>query len=344
MTTALSSSAAQRRADTLLVQVRALYGPVLRESVDSLPDPLRLMAGYHFGWWDTGGSPTTGSTGKAVRAGLTLSAAAACGGAPADAVPAAVAVELMHNFTLVHDDVMDADPLRRGRPSIWRVWGATNAILLGDALHALATRALSTGLPPARAAVAVARLASAAVEVCQGQYDDCAFETRESVGMDEYLAMAGGKTAALMGCACALGALCAGADEATVSGMDTVGRELGMAFQFIDDVIGIWGDPAITGKLAGNDLARRKHSLPVLAALDSGTETATELAGLYRPDRPMTETDITRATELVETAGGKQLAVAHAERRIRAALDALPDQQAAADLTTLADLITHRDR
>ncbi|MFJ4654562.1 polyprenyl synthetase family protein [Nocardia sp. NPDC088792] len=321
--------------------------PVVRESVALLPDPLRRMAGYHLGWWDqagTAGAAGGAGSGKMQRAALTIAAAGACGGDTGVAVPAAAAVELLHNFTLVQDDVMDADPLRRGRTTVWRVWGNTAAILLGDALHALALQVLATRLPPAVAVDAVARMESAAIELAHAQHEDCAFETHDRVSVLEYLAMASGKTGALMGCACALGALCVGAAEDTISAMDRFGRELGVAFQCADDLLGIWGDPAVTGKPVGSDLVRRKWTLPVAAAVESGGGTAAELAELYRSPGPLTGSEVARARALIEAAGGRQLTRRWAEQRSAAALQALPEHARTGDLAALARIAVHRNR
>ncbi|MEU7766550.1 polyprenyl synthetase family protein [Nocardia sp. NPDC049190] len=331
-------------AQEVLVRARALIEPVLQVSVDSLGDALRRMAGYHLGWWDAAGTPTPGASGKALRPALTLTAATVCGGDAAEAVPAAAAVELLHNFSLVHDDVMDEDPLRRGRRTVWSVWGVTNAILLGDAFHALSVGVLSTRLPGHVTAEAITWLQKTALELCRGQYDDCAFENRPQVGIDDYIAMAMGKTGALMGCACALGALCVGADTATISDMDFFGRELGLAFQFVDDVIGICGDPAVSGKPVGSDLRSRKKTLPVVAALESGTDAAVELAALYRSTEPLTSDQVERAADLVHQAGGLDLALHCARHRLTAAMQVLPAHATAEDLQQLARLVTLRDR
>ncbi|CAM5322766.1 hypothetical protein SALBM311S_11426 [Streptomyces alboniger] len=187
---------------------------------------------------------------------------------------AAAAVELVHNFTLLHDDVMDRDRIRRHRPTAWTVFGDADAILAGDTLQALALRMLAEDPHPASARAA-ARLADCVVELCAGQHADTAMEALgpRDVTLDEVLAMAEAKTGALLGCACALGALYAGAGEEDVRALDGFGREAGLAFQLIDDVIGIWGDPRSTGKPALVDLAARKKSLPVVAALVSGTRS-----------------------------------------------------------------------
>jgi geranylgeranyl diphosphate synthase type I len=328
----------------ILEQARELCEPILRTVVTSLSPPLHRMAGYHFGWWDADGTVGPAQHGKALRPALTLAAATACGGSSVTAVPAAAAIELLHDFTLLHDDVIDEDPTRRGRPAVWRVWGVANAILAGDALHALAFKVLHEYLPVTVAHDVTTRFTATSLELCQGEQEDYAFEQRSHVTMDEYVRMATSKTAALMGCACAVGALCAGADPVTVSEMDRFGREIGLAFQFMDDIIGIWGDPSVTGKPIGNDLIRRKYTLPVVAAMSSGGDAAVELASLYNSSGPMTPADVAKAVTLIEAAGGRRVAEQYADEQLAAATDALPDWSASTHLLTLTRLARHRDR
>ncbi|MFI6213366.1 polyprenyl synthetase family protein [Nocardia brasiliensis] len=330
--------------EVLLARARRLCDPVIQAGVAGLPEPLRRMAGYHFGWCDAVGAPRQELSGKALRPALTLGTAAACGGDRTVAVSPAVAVELIHNFTLIHDDVIDRDATRRARATVWAVWGIPDAILLGDALHALAIKILSTGLPGVAAMAAIDRIEATVIELCRGQHQDCAFETRTTVGIDDYLTMAMGKTGALMGCACALGALGAGAAPDQVAVMDRFGRELGVAFQCVDDYLGIWGDPATTAKPVGSDIARCKRSLPVVAALEWGGAAARELASLYRSDTDMTAVEVARAVRLIESTGAKDTALQHAEQRLHAALDLLPDTVEAGELTALAYLATRRNR
>lgn len=252
-------------------------------------------------------------------------------------------MELAHNFTLLHDDVIDKDVRRRGRSTAWTVFGIPDAIITGDAMMALALRLLAEDPHPASAA-ASARLAACIVELCAGQQADCAFERRQHVPLDECLTMATAKTGALLGCACALGALYAGAGPDEVDAMDAFGREAGLAFQLIDDLIGIWGDPGHTGKPAGADLLARKKSLPVVAALTSGTVAGKELAELYAG--PMTGDDVRRAAAAVERAGGRDWAQAHAADRMGRAVQqlsrAVPDLAAAGGLLALAEFVTRR--
>ncbi|MFD7263891.1 family 2 encapsulin nanocompartment cargo protein polyprenyl transferase [Streptomyces sp. NPDC059874] len=348
MGTALTTGEGQEAA-ALLERTRETVNPQLRRTVESLPGSMRRVAMYHFGWEHADGTPAAGTTGKAIRPALVLAAAQALRGPDGqvdDAVrAAAVAVELAHNFTLLHDDVIDRDVQRRGRDTAWTVFGTPDAIITGDAMMALALRLLAEDPHPA-AAEASARLTACVIELCAGQQADCAFEQRPRVSLDECLAMATAKTGALLGCACALGALYAGAGPEEVEAMDAFGREAGLAFQLIDDLIGIWGDPGHTGKPAGADLIARKKSLPVVAALTSGTAAGEELAALYAG--PMTGDDVRRAAEAVDRAGGRDWAQAHAADRMGRAVQqlsrAVPDLAAAGGLLALAEFVTRRTR
>ncbi|QUR68006.1 geranylgeranyl diphosphate synthase IdsB [Mycobacterium spongiae] len=327
----------------LLRRARSDCDPFLRRAIGSIREPLATMAGYHRGWWNAHGSMSEGSSGKALRAALVLAAAGACDGDTSAATPVAAAVELVHDFTLLHDDVMDRDSTRRGRPTVWSVWGIDSAILLGDALHAAAIRALTQLRDPSVAVEAIMRLETACRDMCIGQFEDCRSEGRPDVTIDDYLRIAAGKTAALTACCCALGALSANADRATLAALEQFGYELGLAFQVVDDLIGIWGDPAVTGKPVGNDLGRRKSSLPVVAALNSRTGAAVELGALYQTTVAMTQSDIDRAAALVEVAGGRQAAQQYADTRIQNAIGALPDGVRSEDLVALAQLACRRE-
>ncbi|MGW7469322.1 family 2 encapsulin nanocompartment cargo protein polyprenyl transferase [Streptomyces xantholiticus] len=336
-----------RDATDLLERTRSAVDPELRSAVASLPGSLRRVAMYHFGWERADGTPASRSVGKAVRPALVLAACRALGGDPLQAVRAAAAVELVHNFTLLHDDVIDEDPTRRHRPTVWNVFGVPDAIIAGDAMSALALGLLAKDRHAASAAASV-RLTACVIELCAGQQADCAFEERSpgEVTLEECIAMATAKTGALLGCACALGALYAGAGEEKAAAMDAFGREAGLAFQLIDDLIGIWGDPEQTGKPAGADLAAHKKSLPVVAALSSGTAAGAELAELYRG--PMSASAVRRATDAVERAGGRDWAQLHAADRMSRAVGELarvvPDLTPAGDLLALAEFVTRRIR
>jgi geranylgeranyl diphosphate synthase type I len=300
---------------TTLLRARDSYEPALRKAVTRLDRRSAELASYHFGWTDADGNPTAAGGGKAVRPALALLSAQAVGADWSVAVPGAVAVELVHNFSLLHDDLMDGDVERRHRATVWAQWGSPAAILCGDAMLALATQVL---LETATLdAVAAARLlGNATQELIRGQYDDLAFEERDDVDVAECVEMAAGKTGALLSCAASIGAVLAGASRAEVRGLATYGAELGLAFQLVDDLLGIWGDPQATGKPVGSDLRARKKSLPIAWATTHGGATGRELAAWLRTEGPDSDAAIAHAAELVEAAGGRAWAEEEARRRL----------------------------
>jgi geranylgeranyl diphosphate synthase type I len=325
---------------------RTTDAPLRDAVVRLLPATCRTLVGYHFGWWDRHGRPVNGKRGKALRPTLLLLSAAAMGGRPSDVARVAAAVELVHNFSLVHDDVMDGDRTRHHRPTVWHAFGADRAILAGDAMLALATRMVAEydGASTARVGEWLSRCV---VRLCEGQFGDLAFEGREDVALPECLAMVAGKTSALLECSCALGALLAGADHDRIDSLRAFGREFGVAYQLVDDMLGIWGDPAVTGKPVGADLVRRKKSLPVVAALTSRTAAGRELAALYRADGPLDTGQVARASELVEKSGGRRWAQRETRARLAEAathLDAAGCEPTAhAELLALVGLMTRRE-
>ncbi|WP_020522065.1 polyprenyl synthetase family protein [Catelliglobosispora koreensis] len=321
----------------LLERGREVTEPALRRATDSLPGSIRHIAGYHFGWWDKFGNPSVTSNGKALRPTLVLLAAEAAGGSAAVATPAAVAVELVHNFSLIHDDVMDGDETRRHRPTVWKVFGPGPAILAGDALLTLAFDVLALSGHP-RVAEASKVLNAAVVELIEGQAEDLAFEERERVSLKECFQMARHKTAALLECSATLGAIFGGASLEVAASLRAFAGDLGLAFQVVDDLLGIWGDPASTGKPVHSDLRSRKKSLPVVAAMTSGTEAGRKLAAAYGGDE-----DAAVLAGLVEAAGARDWCLAQADVLTDRALSALPRDPAFRALAELARLMTARD-
>jgi geranylgeranyl diphosphate synthase type I len=331
----------------VLASRRALLDPFLRAAVETMPASVRAIAGYHLGWLDEQGRAVTADPGKAVRPTLALLAAEAVGGAAVVALPAAAAVELAHNFSLVHDDVIDGDATRRHRPTTWAVFGTGAAILAGDALLALAYDVLAASGNPAAQPVA-SMLSAAMLGLCDGQTEDLAFERRTDVGLAECFGMVERKTALLMGCACAAGAAFGGGEPLQVARLRSVGRHLGFAFQLVDDLLGIWGDPARTGKPVYSDLRSRKKTLPVVAALTSGTVAGRELADLYRTEGALSGGDLGRAAELIEGAGVREWSENQLQGFVSRALRDLEGAGAAAgpaeELRALALLMARTDR
>jgi geranylgeranyl diphosphate synthase type I len=254
-------------------RARELVTPGLRAAADRMNSATRQVIGYHFGWWDEQGRALEGNSGKAVRPALAMLAAEAVGGTADRATNAGVAVELAHNYSLLHDDVMDEDRTRRHRPTAWTVYGVPAAILAGDALTTLATEALVADGPPL-STQGVERFDAALLRLVDGQAADTAFEGRTDVRLDECVTMASDKTSALFAVACELGALAGGAAPQRVWQLRQFGEHLGLAFQLVDDLLGIWGDPVGTGKPVLSDLRVRKKSLPVVAALNAGNGAA----------------------------------------------------------------------
>jgi geranylgeranyl diphosphate synthase type I len=254
------------------------YLPTLEEkmrqvvaSPDAGPRGLYGMLRYHLGWVDTQFQPTNARAGKRLRPIFLCLCCEAQSGDWRRALPAAVAVELLHNFSLIHDDIEDHDQTRRGRPTLWTIWGIPQAINAGDALFTLAYQALfdltTTDLPAVLIHQAFKRFNQTTLRLTEGQYLDLSFESQDYVDEEIYLTMVAGKTASLLALCCELGGLIAGAEADQVAALRSFGHNLGMAFQMQDDLLGLWGDPIQTGKPVGSDLIRRKKTLPILHGL-----------------------------------------------------------------------------
>ena len=329
-----------------LAAARDLVAPALRRAVETLPSPLiRQVAGYHLGWLDEHGDERSGDSGKALRPALAVLSARAVFTAPEIAVPAAIAVELVHNFSLLHDDLMDGDKERRHRPTAWTLYGDSAAILAGDALLALAQQVLFE-VEGERALQASRKLTNATQELIRGQVEDLAFERRGDVSVAEVLSMVAGKTAALLACSAALGAVLAGAPPAAVAALDAFGHELGMAFQLVDDLLGIWGEPEVTGKPVLADLRARKKSVPVVVALNADGASGDRLRALFAAGGPDGEEDVALAAKLIEDAGAREWTTAEARTRLNAAVAELGaydfDPQVSAELADVARFVAAR--
>lgn len=233
--------------------------------------PFYEMLTYHMGW--TGEGAGKEAAGKRIRPLMVLLSAASRGADFKIALPAAAAVELVHNFSLVHDDVQDNSDKRRGRPTVWTKWGVPMAINVGDALFVLSNQAM-LDLRQFHPAEVVMRAASVLHDTCldltRGQFMDMSYENRTDLTVEDYFPMISGKTSALISACAQIGALLGGADEATQSAYRQFGHHLGLAFQAEDDILGVWGDEAVTGKSASSDLVEGKNSLPILYGIGLG--------------------------------------------------------------------------
>lgn len=272
--------------------------------------PLYQMMQYHLGWLDARFQPVEASSGKRLRPLLCLLACEAVGGDWRRAVPAASAIELLHNFSLLHDDIEDRSETRRHRPTVWSLWGIPQAINTGDAMWAISRQAIlrlrERGYTAEMVLRAIGWLDEACIELCSGQYLDLAFEMAETVSLEEYERMIAGKTAALLSASVAIGALLGGAHEVVIEAYAGFGRELGLAFQIVDDILGVWGEPAITGKSAANDILTRKKALPALYALHWERERGySDLAALYAKPS-LSVADVSQVLRLLERAGAEE--------------------------------------
>ena len=293
---------------------RGLVEPVLRAAVTRLDALTARVARYHFGWTDEDGRPVAAG-GKSLRAALAMLSAKAAGADVRRCLPAAAAVELVHAFSLLHDDIMDGDRMRRHRPAAWTVFGRSAAILAGDALLTLAAELLlEPGTPGC--ARAARHLANATQRLIAGQALDLEFERRDDVTLDECLLMSAWKTGSLLDCACSIGAMAGDGAAPLLTGLGAFGAEIGLAFQLTDDLLGIWGDPDTTGKPVLSDLRARKKTLPIVAALAGGTPAGDRLATVLSGPEPLSEADLRDAARLVDEAGGRAWAETEAKHRL----------------------------
>jgi geranylgeranyl diphosphate synthase type I len=326
--------------------VGGLVVPAMRDAVARLDPATRAVAEYHLGWSDAPGAPGSGGGGKMLRAALALLGARAVGAPPEVAIPGAVAVELVHNFSLLHDDLIDADTQRRHRATVWSLHGAPAAILTGDALAALAGEVLLEVEGPSGVAAGL-RLAVANRQLIQGQMEDMALERNLDAGVVAVLRMAEHKTAALLSASVAIGAVLADAPAESITGLADYGRHLGLAFQLVDDVLGIWGDPARTGKPALSDLRARKTSLPVAWAMERGGPAAAALRDGLAGEAPDEGRLVELAAVLAE-AGAADWARSEARSHARSAIAALKPLEAPAqahsELADLAEFVVLRER
>ncbi|MFN8471428.1 MAG: polyprenyl synthetase family protein [Anaerolineae bacterium] len=306
----------------------------LREAVQT-PTPavaaLYGMLRYHLGWADRNLVPVEGRTGKRLRPAFCLLACDAVGGDWRQAIPAAVGLELTHNFSLIHDDIEDGDRERHGRATLWTVWGEAQAINAGDAMFVLAREELARLADIGVAAdvtLAVMRTYDAAcLAITEGQFLDMQFEERLDVTEAEYLRMVSGKTAALLSASTRMGAQVARADAALVERMANFGRLVGLAFQITDDILGIWGDAHQTGKPAANDIRRRKKSLPIAFALESAQGSAAQSLRTIFARSEVSEQDVATVLAILDDLKAR----AHADRLADGYL-----QQALAELAPVA--------
>lgn len=329
-------------------ELRAVLAPYvddvereLRRLIPQTQGPFSALHGmlrYHLGWVNASFEVENVPSGKRVRPALCLMAADAVSGDWDVSLPAAAAIELLHEFSLIHDDIEDRDHERRHRRTVWAIWGEAQGINAGDALFALSQIALTgverNSVPAETIVDAQRRFNLTALRLCQGQHLDLDFETRDTVTPSEYLTMIGGKTVSLLALAPELGALVAGGTREQVAACHEFGRQLGIAFQIQDDILGLWGDEHQTGKPVGNDIRQKKKTLPILFALNQDSEQAERLRDLYSRET-LTEADITEARRLIDAIGARD----DAERQMHDAYDAATAALDRLQATSTAELV-----
>jgi geranylgeranyl diphosphate synthase type I len=323
---------------------RVIEQTIRAELSTGLDEWMQGALGYHFGWVDRDFKPITGgNSGKKLRpvmallsyqGALEILQAGSAEEADLDpALPLAAALEMIHNYSLIHDDIEDGDRTRHGRETLWSVWGMPKAINAGDCLDMLAFRSLFRSLDkgvPAERVIEVARIVTeTSVKLTLGQHADMSFEDNLDVTPEMYLKMIGGKSAALISCSTYSGALIAldpvePANRERLENFARFGEQIGLGFQIRDDILGIWGLTAKTGKPSGSDIRRRKKSLPVLYALSSATPALKEeLLTLYRSAEPVTLEQEQFVMQALETTGAREFSQQQADKFKKVALDAL---------------------
>lgn len=310
--------------------------------------PFHEMMTYHMGWTGEGAGPE--ATGKRIRPLLVILTCIASNEAAAEtwqsALPAAAAVELVHNFSLVHDDIQDNSDKRRGRPTTWVKWGAPMAINVGDALFVMSNQAIVDlkGNYPAEIVVRAAEiLHNTCLDLTRGQFMDMAYEERNDLTVEDYWPMISGKTAALLSACCHIGALLGGCDDAKQDAYRAFGNYLGLAFQVQDDILGIWGDEALTGKSAASDLIEGKNSLPILAGLGANGKFAARWK-----QGPIHAEEVQDLARILASEGGYETATDAAKQMTDLALMSLrgadPQGEAGDALFELTDKLLKRNQ
>ena len=306
-------------------------------------EELYSMLSYHLGWEGENAGPK--AQGKRIRPLLVLLTTAAAGGKWENALPAAAAVELVHNFSLIHDDIQDNSPLRRGRETVWQKWGLAQGINAGDSMFSLAhiaLRRLEKMVSPEIALRAYQILPMSCLILTQGQYLDLSYEGRPDLTVEDYWPMIRGKTAALLAACTELGALIAGADARAQEAYRKFGEYVGLAFQVQDDILGIWGDAALTGKSADSDLLAGKKSLPVLYSL----EKKGEFAKRWQNGKISIE-EVPELAKTLEVEGALAYAQEAADTLTKRALEAVEEAEPQGDakvaLFELADMLIKRN-
>jgi len=284
--------------------------------------------------------------GKRLRPYMVIRSCQILGGKSSDAMISASAVEMVHNFTLVHDDIMDNDDMRHGVPTVHKKFGMPVAILAGDVLFSKAFQIISESkLSPKATTHLISRLAKACVDVCEGQLLDIKMADEKKIPTQaEYITMIGKKTAALFDVSCAMGAICATNKPKDISNLSAFGRNLGIAFQITDDLIGVMGDPKVTKKPVGNDLREGKKSLPILMAIKLAKGNEKKIILKAFGNSKISKKDLNKALEVIRSLNiedrVRNQALKYADKSEKSLIKY--SGSAKAELTTLLDFVVRR--
>ena len=329
---------------------RAELEAELKFAVGGAPLPMYDMMRYHLGWIDTEGNPQTATTGKRLRPVLCLLACQAVGGDWRQALPAAAAVELVHDFSLIHDDIQDKSPARRGRATVWHIWGQPQAINVGDGMHALALSSLlrleDAGVTHQKVVRAARILGEASLKLCEGQYLDISYENRLDIGINDYLEMIGCKTAALFRCSLEIGACLGTDDDSLLARLKLFGHYLGMTFQVHDDVLSLWGDEKVTGKPNTSDIRMKKKTLPIVYALEKTKGEDRELLWSIYKKKTVGPADIETVLHILNRLDAQGYVQSMSDKHYRQAISELNDvnipPSAKEDLQAIAAFLLKR--
>jgi geranylgeranyl diphosphate synthase type I len=322
----------------------------IKKVIDSCPSVLRNMLRFHMGWQDEHGHSCSRESGKFIRSNLCLLSCQVVGGDTSQVIPAAAAVELIHNFSLIHDDIEDASYERHHRPTVWKLWGQSQAINAGDAMFTLAYLALlklkEKGVTDEKIASSTKMLSLACLQLCEGQYLDIEYEDRLDTTTEDYLDMAVRKTAALFAVSTSLGAYLGSGDSKLIDFFHVFGKELGIAYQIYDDILGIWGMEENIGKSV-SDISQRKKTLPVVYGLQNSEGEARKRLEKFYSQKSIEGEDIAEVTNILEQLGARDYAENLAEQHYQKALAYLEatglDISRQAPLKEIASFLLNRD-
>jgi geranylgeranyl diphosphate synthase type I len=313
--------------------------------------PLYDMMRYHLGWIDDNGNSVGDSAGKALRPTSCLLACEAVGGDYHRALPAAAAIELVHNYSLIHDDIQDDDRERRHRPTVWSIYGKSQAINVGTAMRLLANivllRLAEYDIPLEKQLRIQHLIDETSLRLLEGQYFDISYENHFDITVTDYLGMIEKKTAALIACSLEIGALLGTDDEQVIGHLRDIGENLGLAFQIKDDILGIWGDEGKTGKPFGSDIRHGKKTLPIVCVLEKARDgLREELVSVYQ-NGTIDEDGVVTVLRILESAEAQLQTQKIVEKYCHEALEAIDKlalvPSAKCDLEEMARFLIERN-